>query len=50
MDLALYVDTDEEEWLIICKKHLAILSINHYGAGEWIDEGKAIVYYLKLLT
>lgn len=49
-DLALYVDTDEEEWLIICKKHLAILSINHYGAGEWIDEGKAIVYYLKLLT
>ena len=48
-DLALYVDADEEEWLIICKKHLSILSISHYDVGDWIDEGKAIVYYLKLL-
>lgn len=46
-DCALYVDKDEEEWILEPDKEYIVSTIVHFRKSEFITGSKAIVYYLE---
>ncbi len=46
---ALYIDADEEEYLIEPQQHFRVRGIVHYAKGDFLFGRKAIVYYLEMI-
>lgn len=46
-DSALYIDADEEEWLLGSDRKYIVGDIIHYEPSQWIRGKQAIVYYLE---
>lgn len=49
-DFALYIDAEEEEWLLAGYKKFRVKHIEHRDDTPWNSGDKAIVYYLTLTT